>query len=79
MSYPLSRNKNNYSFHQTDFIPYKIKETKMAEQTCETCPMRLKAEKNPKSLMARLWKWHTTWCPGWKAYQKSLEAKANQA
>jgi hypothetical protein len=54
-----------------------IKEQKMAEHRCETCPMRLKAEKNPKSLMSRLWKWHTGWCPGWKAYQKSLQAKAN--
>ena len=39
---------------------------------CETCPMRLKAEENPKSFMSRLWKWHTTWCPGWKQYQQSL-------
>jgi hypothetical protein len=39
---------------------------------CETCPMRLKAEAKPKSLMARLWRWHTTWCPGWKAYQEHL-------
>jgi hypothetical protein len=53
------------------------KEKTMAEHRCETCPMRLKAEKNPKSLMSRLWKWHTGWCPGWKAYQKSLQAKAN--
>jgi hypothetical protein len=43
---------------------------------CETCPMRQKAEANPKSLMARLWRWHTTWCPGWKAYQEHL-AKQN--
>jgi hypothetical protein len=49
----------------------------MAEYKCETCPMRLKAEKNPKSLTSRLWKWHTGWCPGWKAYQKSLAAKAS--
>lgn len=39
---------------------------------CETCPMRIKAEANPKSLMSRLWKWHTGWCPGWKAYQEHL-------
>jgi len=39
---------------------------------CETCPMRLKAEANPKSLTARLWRWHTRWCPGWKAYQAHL-------
>jgi hypothetical protein len=23
-------------------------------------------------LMARLWRWHTGWCPGWKAYQAYL-------
>ncbi|MDI6697115.1 MAG: hypothetical protein QME21_18870 [Anaerolineales bacterium] len=39
---------------------------------CETCPMRKRAEEKPKSLMARIWRWHTTWCPGWKAYQKHL-------
>jgi hypothetical protein len=25
--------------------------------------------------MARLWRWHTKWCPGWKAYQKALKAQ----
>jgi len=45
--------------------------------SCETCPMRMKAEANPKSFMAKFWRWHTTWCPGWKAYQKSL-AEANK-
>lgn len=39
---------------------------------CETCPIRKKAEAKPDSLLARLWRWHTTWCPGWKAYQASL-------
>lgn len=39
---------------------------------CETCPMRKKAEANPKAFLSRLWKWHTSWCPGWKAYQKHL-------
>jgi len=34
--------------------------------------MRLRAEEKPKSLMARFWKWHTNWCPGWKAYITSL-------
>jgi hypothetical protein len=45
-----------------------------AEKTfgCETCPMRKKAEENPKSFMARLWRLHTRWCPGWKAYQVYL-------
>ena len=42
----------------------------------ETCPMRKKAEENPKSFMARLWRWHTRWCPGWKAYQAYLAEEA---
>ena len=46
---------------------------------CETCPMRQKAEAKPKSLMARLWRWHTTWCPGWKAYQAYLDEQTQKA
>ncbi|MFL7839512.1 MAG: hypothetical protein ACK2T4_04990 [Candidatus Promineifilaceae bacterium] len=48
-----------------------------AEKTfaCETCPMRKKAEENPKSFMARIWRWHTGWCPGWKAYQAHLQSQ----
>ena len=47
--------------------------TKQKEEfACETCKLRLKAEAKPKTFMARLWKWHTTWCPGWKKYQRSL-------
>ena len=51
-------------------------ETPAIQAKCATCPLRMKAEKDPKTLMARLWKWHTTWCPGWKAYQKELAAVA---
>ena len=29
-------------------------------------------DNNPKSFLGRIWRWHTTWCPGWKAYMKSL-------
>lgn len=43
---------------------------------CESCQMRFKAEANPESLMARIWKWHTGWCPGWKAYQAHLAEQA---
>jgi hypothetical protein len=39
---------------------------------CEDCAMRRKAEANPGSLWAKIWRWHTSWCPGWKAYQRSL-------
>jgi len=45
---------------------------------CETCPIRQKAEANPKSFMARLWRWHTNWCPGWKEYQAHLSKQTNQ-
>jgi hypothetical protein len=47
-------------------------EAQEKEIRCATCPMRQKAEENPKSLIAKIWRWHTGWCPGWKAYQKSL-------
>jgi len=46
---------------------------------CEKCGMRLRAEKNPKSIMARIWRWHTKWCPGWKAYQRDLARKAAES
>lgn len=42
---------------------------------CEDCPIRSRAERKPDSIIARLWRWHTTWCPGWKAYQESLAEK----
>ena len=50
-------------------------ESKTETFKCETCPMRLKAEARPRSLGARLWRWHTTWCPGWKAYQEHLKTQ----
>jgi hypothetical protein len=49
----------------------------MTTHPCESCAIRAQAEANPKTFKARLWKWHTTWCPGWKAYQKSLQEKGN--
>ncbi|MFP3854767.1 MAG: hypothetical protein ACLFWD_10805 [Anaerolineales bacterium] len=50
-------------------------EQKASEMSCANCPLRARAEKNPDSLVARLWKWHTGWCPGWKAYQEALKAE----
>jgi len=49
-----------------------IEKTNPEDMSCATCGLRKKAEANPKSIMSRLWKWHTGWCPGWKAYQKAL-------
>ena len=45
------------------------------ESKCYTCGRRALAEKRPDSLLPRLWRWHTGWCPGWKAYVKELESK----
>jgi hypothetical protein len=45
------------------------------ESNCHACGLRARAEKKPGSLLARLWRWHTKWCPGWKAYVKELESK----
>jgi hypothetical protein len=42
---------------------------------CENCQWRKKSQANPGTFSARLWLWHTKWCPGWKAYQKSLADK----
>jgi anaerobic selenocysteine-containing dehydrogenase len=52
-----------------------MKGTKTMKSKCATCWLRRHAERNPNSLRARLWQWHTTWCPGWKAYQKELPEK----
>lgn len=51
---------------------------KAAEMSCATCAMRAKAEENPKGFMSRLWRFHTKFCPGWKAYQKALAEEAKQ-
>ncbi len=44
---------------------------------CANCKMRLAAERNPRSIKAIIWRWHTRWCPGWKAYQKELASGQN--
>lgn len=44
----------------------------MAGTNCEQCKFRAKYDRNPQSLLGRLWHWHVGWCPGWKRYVKSL-------
>lgn len=39
---------------------------------CDNCNFRAKYEKNPKSLIGKIWRWHAGWCPGWSRYMKSL-------
>lgn len=46
---------------------------------CESCAMRAKYEKSPKSFIGQFWRWHINFCPGWKAYFTQLpdEEKAS--
>ena len=44
----------------------------MSEPGCATCPFRAKYDKNPKSILGRIWRWHINFCPGWKKYMESL-------
>ena len=39
---------------------------------CASCRFRARYDKNPRSFLGRLWRWHTGWCPGWKKYMLSL-------
>jgi len=47
--------------------------TKEKKHACEDCPLRRKAEEKPRSFLGILWRLHTKICPGWKAYQRSLQ------
>ncbi len=44
----------------------------MGEAGCAKCRIHRYYERKPKSLLGRVWKWHTGWCPGWKKHLKSL-------
>ena len=40
--------------------------------SCEHCRWRAKYDRNPQSIIGRIWRWHMRWCPGWKSYLRSL-------
>jgi hypothetical protein len=42
------------------------------KHNCETCSFRRRYDEKPGSFLGRIWRWHTGWCPGWRAYLKSL-------
>lgn len=44
----------------------------MSPYTCASCKFRSYYEKNPKSLLGKIWRWHINWCPGWKKFELSL-------
>lgn len=39
---------------------------------CANCKLRARYDTNPKSLLGRFWHWHIGFCPGWKAYMKTI-------
>lgn len=36
---------------------------------CDICPIRAYSEKNPETVGARLWRFHTKFCPMWNSYK----------
>lgn len=50
-------------------------ESVMSLHRCEDCPIRCQAAKKPRSIFARIHRWHMRWWPGWKIYQAELRAR----
>lgn len=44
----------------------------MSEPGCANCPWRAKYDARPKSILGRLWRWHASFCPGWRSYLAHL-------
>ena len=44
----------------------------MADSNCDRCPFRAKYDRNSRSILGRVWRWHANWCPGWKAHMKKM-------
>lgn len=51
----------------------------MSKAPCAECKFRARYDKDPRSLLGRLWRWHAGWCPGFKAYMTSLPAEERRA
>ncbi len=51
----------------------------MSNKGCAKCSMRVRYDRNPASILGRLWKWHIGWCPRWKSYLKSLPDEERRA
>jgi hypothetical protein len=43
---------------------------------CADCPIHCHAQKKPKSLLARIHRWHRIWWPGWQIYLEDLRLSA---
>ena len=51
----------------------------MSDTGCDRCNWRKKYDESPRSILGRLWRWHTGWCPGWRDYLRSLPADERSA
>jgi hypothetical protein len=56
-----------------------MKEEAMSEPGCANCAWRVRYDERPKSLLGRLWRFHANFCPGWKAFMKSLPEEEKRA
>ncbi len=54
-------------------------ESVMSLHRCEDCPIRCQAAKKPRSIFARIHRWHMRWWPGWQIYQNELRARKASA
>ena len=43
------------------------------EYPCENCKLRAHYDKNAKSLLGRIWRWHINFCPGFRGYFTSRD------
>ncbi len=50
----------------------------MSKPGCDKCSFRAKYDKEPKSFLGRVWRWHTNFCPGWKKHMASLPDEQKQ-
>lgn len=46
---------------------------------CAECKVGLYAQRKPDTVIGKLWRWHTKWCPFWKAYQRELATEEQQS
>ena len=50
----------------------------MANHNCKKCRFRAAHDRNPRSVIGRLWRWHINWCPGWMRFMTSLSDEEKQ-
>ena len=46
---------------------------------CANCKFRAHYDKDPKSIIGRIWRFHINFCPDWKAYLKVLSDEERAA